>query len=72
MAKELLTSYHLACRLDTNGEFVLVDATLELHLQRLGLPVNKEWDGMGNTLLPINSCGEEQFYHPPEAYHMQA
>ena len=72
LAEELPTSYHLACRVDINGKFVLVDATLDLPLERLGLPVNKKWDGISNTLLPINPCGEEQLYHPSEVYLQQA
>lgn len=70
LAKELPTSYHLACRVEIEGELILVDATLDPALERLGLPVNKEWDGMSHTLLPINPCGEEQLYHPSEAYLM--
>ncbi len=72
LAEELPTSYHLACRVDIDGELVLVDATLDLALERLGLPVNKEWDGESNTLLPINPCGKEELYHPSEAYLMRA
>ncbi len=72
LAEELPTSHHLACRVDIDGELVLVDATLDPALARLGLPVNKEWDGVSNTLLPMNPCGEEQLYYPSEAYLMQA
>ena len=72
LAEELPTSYHLACRVDIDGELVLVDATLDPTLTRLGLPVNEEWDGMSNTLLPISPCGKEQLYHPSEAYLIQA
>lgn len=72
LAEALPTSYHLACRVDIDGELILVDATLDSTLTRLGRPVNKEWDGVSNTLLPINPCGEEQLYHPSEAYLMQA
>jgi hypothetical protein len=72
LAKELPISYHLACKVEIGEELVLVDATLDLALERLGLPVNKAWDGIRNTLLPINPCGEEQFYHPAESYLIQA
>jgi len=72
LAEELPTNHHLACRVDMDGELVLVDATLDLALEKLGLPVNKEWDGISNTLLPINPCGEEELYHPSEAYLTQA
>lgn len=72
LAEELPLSYHLACRVDIDGELVLVDATLDPALARLGLPVNQEWDGVSDTLLPINPCGEEQLYHPFEASLMRA
>jgi len=68
LAKEVPRNYHLACRVDIDGELVLVDATLDPALEKLGLPVNQTWDGVSNTLLPINPCGEEQLYHPSEAY----
>lgn len=67
LARELPTSNHLACKVDINGELVLVDATIDPALKKLGLPVNEDWDGTGNTLLAIEPCGEEQLYHPSEA-----
>ena len=76
LAEELPTSHHLACKVDIDGEFVLVDATRDSALasqtlKRFGLTVNEEWDGVSNTLLPMNPHGEEQLYHPSEAYLMQ-
>lgn len=71
LAQAMSTSYHLACKVDIGGELVLVDATLDPVLKRLGLPVNTQWDGTSNTVLPINPCGEEQLYHPSEAHLMQ-
>jgi len=68
LAKAMPISYHLTCRVDIDGRLVLVDATLDPALKRLGLPVNERWDGKGNTLLPMKPCGEEQLYHPSEAY----
>lgn len=72
LARELPLSHHLACKVDIDGELILVDATLDPALKRLGLPVNEEWDGISNTLLAINPCGEEQIYHPAEASLLQA
>lgn len=72
LAKAMPLSYHLACKVDINGKFVLVDATLDPALQKSGLPVNKKWDGLRDTLLAIKPCGEEQLYHPSEAYLMQS
>jgi hypothetical protein len=68
LAKVVPTSYHLTCKVDIDGKLVLLDATLDPALKRLGLPVNEKWDGKSNTLLPMKPCGEEQLYHPSEAY----
>jgi len=72
LARALPTSYHIACKVEINAELVLVDATLDPAMERLGLPVNKDWDGISDTVLPIVSCGEEQLYHPYEASHIKA
>ena len=72
MAEGLPTSHHLACRVDIGGKLVLVDATLDTPLERLGLPVNRTWDGVSDTLLPVHPCGEEQLYHGSEARIAQA
>jgi hypothetical protein len=65
-------SRHLACKVDIDGRLVLVDATLDPPLERLGLPVNKKWDGKSDTLLPIKSGDGEEIYHPSEAYGLQS
>lgn len=72
LAEAVPLSHHLACRVDIGGELVLVDATLDLELKKLGLPVNETWDGISDTSLPMNPCGEEQLYHPCEAYLQRA
>ena len=68
LAREMPLSYHLACKVDIEGKLILVDATLDPALEALGLPVNMKWDGISDTLLPVNPCGEVQLYHPSEAY----
>ena len=65
LAKALPVNYHLACKVDIEGKLVLVDATVDLPLEKLGLPANKEWDGVSHTLLPIKPL-DEQIYHPFE------
>ena len=67
MVKEMPLGNHLACRVDIEGKLVLVDATLDPALAVVGLPVNKAWDGVSDTLLPVQPLGEEQVYHPSEA-----
>ncbi len=71
LARTMPMSYHLACKVDIQGNLVLVDATIDPALQKLGLPVNNKWDGFSETLLAMNPCGEEQLYHPSEARLMQ-
>ena len=66
-ANEMPAGSHLACKVDIDGKLVLVDATLDPALAVVGLPVNKEWDGVSDTLLPVKPIGEEQLYYPSEA-----
>ena len=66
LAKGLPVNHHLACQAEIEGKLVLVDATLDLALEGLGLPVNRAWDGFSDTLLPIEPLDEE-IYHPSEA-----
>ncbi len=72
LAKAMPPSRHLACKVDIDGRLVLVDATLDPPLERLGLPVNKKWDGKSDTLLPIKSGDGEEIYHPSEAYGLRS
>jgi len=46
---------------------VLVDATLDLPLQKAGFTVNAGWDGKSDMLLPVTPCGPEEWYSPAEA-----
>ena len=74
--KELADSqpigYHLACKVEIGGRLVLVDATLDAPLSKLPLmPVNLEWDGFSDTMLPMIPTGEEITFHPVEAHVMK-
>ena len=71
LARIMPLGYHLACKVEIEGKLVLVDATLDPALEVVGLPVNKEWDGTSDMLLPVHPCGEEQLHHPYEAHFMQ-
>jgi len=70
-ARSMPTNYHLACKVNLDGRLVLVDATIDPALQKVGLPVNMHWDGINDTLLAMEPCGEEEIYHPDEAHLMQ-
>lgn len=72
MAHALPVSHHIACRVEIDNRLVLVDATLDSLLQKAGLPVNLNWDGQNDTILPITPCGDEEWYHPSEAPLMSA
>ncbi|MBM4463221.1 MAG: hypothetical protein FJ012_07765 [Chloroflexi bacterium] len=72
LARAMPPGHHLACKVDIDGKLVLVDATLDPPLATLGLPVNKEWDGESDTLLPIKPSDKEEIYHPSEAYSVRS
>jgi len=64
-------AYHLSCKVEIDRRFVLVDATLDAPLSKLPLlPVNLEWDGFSDTLLPMTPVGDEIIFHPLEAHVM--
>ena len=67
LAQTMPPAHHLACKVFINGRYVLVDATIDLPLGSIGLPVNEHWDGESDTLLPVLPTGEEEIYHPSEA-----
>ena len=67
MALALPVSRHISCKVEIDNRLVLVDATLDLPLQKAGFPVNADWDGKSDTILPMTPCGEEELYNPSEA-----
>jgi len=67
LALKMAPAFHLACRVEINGRYALVDATMDTPLGRIGLPINKSWDGESDTVLPILPVGEEELYYPSEA-----
>ena len=69
MADRQPIAYHLSCKVEIEGRFVLVDATLDSALSKLPfLPVNLEWDGFSDTQLPMTPVGDEITLHPVEAH----
>lgn len=49
LAQRLLPEYHLACRAYIDGKWVLIDATWDPPLKKVGFPINENWDGMSDT-----------------------
>ena len=66
LAEAMPVSHHLACKVEIGGRLVLVDATVDSPLKRLGLPVNENWNGFSGMLLPVTPVDEEQLFHPAE------
>ena len=72
LVEAMPVSYHLACKVEIGGRLVLLDATVDGRLKRLGLPVNENWNGFGGMLLPVTPVGEEQLFHPSEVRDYEA
>jgi len=67
LAQQMAPVNHLACKVELNGRYVLVDATIDPPLASLGLPFTASWDGESDTALPVLPSGEEEIYFPDEA-----
>jgi hypothetical protein len=67
LAQQMGPANHLACRVEIDGRYVLVDATVDPAISIIGLPFTASWDGISDTALPVLPVGEEEFYHPCEA-----
>jgi len=67
LAQQMGPVNHLACKVEISGQYVLVDATVDPPLARIGLPFTASWDGESDTALPVLPLGEEELYHPSEA-----
>jgi len=70
LAQQMAPVNHLACKVELNGHYALVDATIDPPLASLGLPFTASWDGESDTALPVLPTGEEEIYFPDEAAFM--
>ena len=50
--------YHLACKARIENRWVVVDATWDRPLARVGFPINESWDGVSDTKLAVESLDE--------------
>ncbi len=66
LAKRMPTGRHLACRVRIGDDLVLVDATCDLPLEEVGIPVNKNWDGFSDLVLPFIPLDDGEIYHSSE------
>ncbi|MEM5766084.1 MAG: hypothetical protein QW423_00345 [Candidatus Aenigmatarchaeota archaeon] len=53
LASKLPEQYHLACIAYIEERNVLIDATWDLALKKVGFTVNEQWDGINDTLNSI-------------------
>jgi hypothetical protein len=67
LAQQMAPVNHLACKVEINGRYVLLDATIDPPLASIGLPCTANWDGESETALPVLPTGEEEIYFPDEA-----
>jgi len=51
-------SYHLACKANLNGRWVLSDATYDPPLEKAGFPVTKKWDGENDAINAVTPLQE--------------
>jgi hypothetical protein len=72
LAEAVPVSHHLACKVEIRGRLVLVDATVDSPLKKLGLPVNESWNGFDGMQLPVTPVGEEEVFHPAEVRDYEA
>jgi len=61
LAEKLPITYHLACKAFIGTKWILLDATWDDELSRLGFSVNFAWDGLSNTALAVKPL--EEFVH---------
>lgn len=66
LARRMPDSRHLACRVRIGDNLVLVDATCDLPLEQVGIPVNKNWDGFSDLVLPFIPLDDGEIYHSSE------
>jgi hypothetical protein len=58
LAEALPIEYHLACKARIENKWVVVDATWDRPLARVGFPVNESWDGVNDTKLAVDALDE--------------
>lgn len=58
LAEDVPTGYHLACKARIEEQWVVLDATWDRTLARVGFPVNENWDGVVDTELAVEPLDE--------------
>jgi hypothetical protein len=58
VVEDLPPDHHLACKACIHDEWILLDATWDPPLKRVGFPVNEGWDGVHDTVNAVKSSEE--------------
>lgn len=58
LAAEMPLGSHLACKAVINGKDVLVDATWDIPMKKVGFPVNEKWDGKTDMIPAVRATDE--------------
>jgi hypothetical protein len=58
LAEAVPIGYHLACKARIENRQVVLDATWDRPLARVGFPVNESWDGASDTRLAVEPLDE--------------
>jgi transglutaminase-like putative cysteine protease len=58
LAELVPIEYHLACKARIENEWLIVDATWDRPLTRVGFPVNENWDGASDSRLAVEPLDE--------------
>ena len=58
LAEQMPLGYHLACKAYLGERWILVDATWDPPLARIGCPINERWDGFAETQIALVSVDE--------------
>lgn len=58
LAESVPIGYHLACKARIEDQWVVLDATWDRPLARVGFPINDSWDGASDTKLAVEPLDE--------------
>jgi hypothetical protein len=53
-----MLDHHLCLKIQIDKKWILVDATWDPPLKKVGFPVNENWNGLSDTKLAVNSTQE--------------
>lgn len=54
LKKNPFIDYHNFIKINHNNRWIIVDATWDKSLEKIGFPISKTWDGLSNTVVCVN------------------